>query len=307
MQIRTTIRLAVTAVTCLFISNAAHAGEPLFGYVYTTDTLPKGKVEVEQWVTDREGQANGHYHGIEFKSEVEVGITDNLQLALYKNYSYMDANKNSVEGYTEGLDLPAGHNGLTPYQGWHDDGVKAELLWRVMSPYTHPVGLAFYIEPEIGPKESGLELRTIVQKNFLQDRLVVAANIWLEFDKEKGSNLGNVTSGDAPDFSRSKATYLEEDIGVSYRFRPKWSAGLEFRNHNEFVGWGLGEQAHTAFFFGPNIHYAGERYFFTLSALRQLGAIGYSDDQRAQMSHGKLYGNEHTTWDGIRLIVGRTF
>ncbi|MFM9481432.1 hypothetical protein, partial [Streptomyces scabiei] len=67
--------------------------------------------------------------------------------------------------------------------------------------------------------------------------------------KEKGSNLGNVTSGDAPDFSRSKATYLEEDIGVSYRFRPKWSAGLEFRNHNEFVGWGLGEQAHTAFFY----------------------------------------------------------
>lgn len=309
MNIRTGLRLAAFVSASLVFSTAAHAGEPLFGYLYTTDTLPKGKVEVEQWITDREGQAHGHYHGLNFRTEAEVGATNNLQLSLYKNYTYIDAANNSVEGYTEGSDLPPDHNGLTPYRGWHSDGVSFEGTWRVRSPYTHNggVGFALQLEYETGPKEKGLEFRIIAQKNFLQDRLVVVSNTWIEFEKEQGSNLGNVTSGDAPSFVKDKATYLEQDLGVSYRFRPKWSAGVELRNHNEFGGWGLSDQDHTAFFLGPNIHYGGERWFATLSALYQIGAHAFSDDQRAQMYHGKLYGDEHTTWDGIRLIFGRTF
>jgi hypothetical protein len=304
---RRALAAPIAALAIAMLAAPSQAGEPLFGYLYTTDTLPKGKVEVEQWITDREGQAHGHYHGVESRTEVEIGLRDNLQLALYKNLSYVDAHSNSVAGYTEGLDLPADHDGLTPYRGWHSDGVSAELVWRVMSPYKHALGVALYVEQTVGPKESGLELRAIVQKNFLQDRLVLAANAWVEFDKEKGSNLGNVASGALPDFSRHKATYIEGDLGISYRFRRNWTAGFEFRNHNEFSGWGIVEQQHTAFFLGPNIHYAGERWFFTLAALRQLAATGFTDDQRAQIARGKLYGDEHTNWDGIRLIFGRTF
>jgi hypothetical protein len=300
---------------CLFllgaslVAGAASADEPLFGYVYTTDLLPKGKWEVEQWATDNDGQAHGYYHGLDGRTEVEYGLRDNIQVSLYWNYAYIDASRNSVRGLTEGQDIKASHDPTHQFSNIHNDGFSTEVVWRVLSPYTAPVGLAFYAEPEWGPKEYGIELRGIVQKNFMDDRLVLAANAWVEFEREAGTNLGLPGSEEGPDGAKADATYLEFDLGASYRFRPNWSFGLEFRNHNEYDGFNLdhSHQDHAAFFFGPNIHWAGQRWFFTLSALRQLGAIAYTPDQKAELYHGLLYGDEHTAWDGIRLRVGRTF
>lgn len=290
--------LGVAAAITLASAGPAVAGEALFGYVYTTDVMPKGKYEVEQWITDREGQAHGRFHDVQMRTEVEYGVTDNFQLAGYVNYSDLNASRNSVAGLTEGLDIPADHDPTKPYHKFRYDGISAEAVWRVLSPYKDPIGLAFYVEPEVGPRENALEVKVLAQKNYLDDRLVLAANLWTEIEKEKVEGEG-----------WEKASVWELDLGASYRFRPNWSAGLEFRNHNEFTGWTLdhSNQEHTAFFFGPNIHYAGERWFFTATALYQLHAKAYSDDQRAEIAHGRVYGDEHTTWDGLRLKIGRTF
>ncbi len=299
----------LAAMVALAWAGTASASEPVFGYLYTADTVPKGKVEVEQWITDREGQAHGYYHGLYGRTEVEVGVTDNLQVALYANYAHISAHNNSVDHLTEGLDIAPDHDPLKRQSSWHSDGASMEVLWRVSSPYTHPIGVAFSVEPTLGPREDELEFRAILQHNAMDDRLIFAANAWIEFDKEQGTNLGAIADESAPpSFEKTKATYLEADLGVSYRFRPKFSVGLEFRNHNEFTGWTITrDQNHTAFFLGPNIHYAGQKWTATLTVLRQLGAIGYSDDQKQQIYNGKLYGNEHTTWDGIRFILERSF
>lgn len=301
--------LATSTLSLSVLAGSARADEPLFGYVYTTDLLPKGKWEVEQWITDREGQAYGHFHHLHFATEVEYGLEDNLQVAGYLNYSYADAANNSVRHLTEGIEIPFDHNPAQPYRAAKFDGVSFEVIYRVMSPYTDPFGLAFYIEPEFGSEESGLELRAIAQKNFLDDRLVLAGNFWVEFEREAGSNLVVPGSTDIPDGKKMEMAMAEFDLGASYRFMPNWSIGLEFRNHNEFEGWTLNHsnQEHTAFFLGPNIHWAGERWFATLSVLRQIGAVGFNADQDAEMKGGQLFGDEHTAWDGIRLKIGYTF
>lgn len=291
----------------LMFCQIATAGEPLFGYSYTTDLLPKDHWEVEQWFTDREGQAQGEFHHLDMRTEVEYGVTDNLQVALYLDYMYADENGNSVRGKTEGIEIPYDHNPDERYRAVRFDGVAMEVMYRVLSPYTSPVGLAFYIEPEFGTWESGLEFRAIVQKNFLDDQLVLAGNFWIELDRESSSNLVVPGSTEIPDGSKSDATYAEIDLGASYRFAPGWFAGLEFRNHNEYSGFTLSHdhQDHTAFFLGPNIHYATERWFMTAAVLRQVSAIAYTDDQKAEQANGGLlYGDEHTTWDGIRLVFG---
>ena len=284
----------------------AFAGEPLFGYVYTTDTVPKGAFEIEQWLTDREGQAQGTFHHLDMRTEVEYGVSDRFQLAGYLNYMYADESANSVQGKTEGIEIPATHNSAEPYRQGRLEGVSIEAIYRVLSPYLDPVGLALYVEPEIGAYAKGIELRGILQTNYFDDRLVLAANAWVEFEREAGSNLVVPGSGDVPDGSSRDATYAEIDMGASYRFMSNWSAGVEFRNHNEYAGFTLGQSAqdHSAFFFGPNVHYGGQSWFFTLSLLRQLGALTYNDDQRSQTANGLLYGDEHSTWDGIRLKVG---
>jgi hypothetical protein len=285
------------------------AGEPLFGYVYTTDTVPKGKWEVEQWITDRDGQAAGFFHHFDMRTEAEYGITDNFQLAVYANYFYAFESANSVRGKTEGLELPYNFDSSQTYNQGRWDGLSLEAEYRFLSPYIDPFGFAFYIEPAFSYRENGLEFRSIFQKNFFDDLLVLALNVWVEFDREQGSNLVEPGSDEVPDGAWNNATYMEYDLGGSYRFMSNWYAGLEGRIHNEYQGWTLSRnsQAHTAYFFGPNIHYGSEHWFFTISFLRQLGALPLTDEQQAQTVNGKLYGDEHTNWDGIRLKVGVPF
>jgi hypothetical protein len=308
---QTLVLAALLAMTNLFsFATLARADEPLFGYVYTTDLQPKGKFEIEQWFTDREGQANGHFHHIDMSTELEYGVTDNFQIAFYVNYMYANESENSVRGLTEGIELPPSHDPSTPYSAARMDGFSIEAIYRLLSPYTDPVGLAFYIEPEVGFYESGVETRLILQKNFFDDQLVLAFNFWLDFDREESSNLVIPGIDDGPpDDTYSTATYAEFDLGASYRVASNWYVGLEFRNHNEFQGISLArtKQDHTAFFLGPNVHYANEHFFATLSVLRQLGAFAYTDEQKAEVQNGLLYGDEHTTWDGIRLKLGFPF
>jgi hypothetical protein len=301
---------ALTFLVASLVSIApVSADEPLFGYAYTADLLPKGKWELEQWITDREGQAFGHYHNFKFRTEVEYGLTDNFQLSGYINYSYLNAKNNSVAHLTEGLDIPFNHDPTKQYSAMRFDGIAVEGIYRFLSPYKDPIGLAVYLEPEVGPREQALEIRLILQKNFLDDRLVVAANAWIEFEHEQGSNLVTPGSGDVPDGAIEKATMAEIDVGVSYRFLPRWWGGIEFRNHNEFEGFSLAyrNMEHTAFFLGPTIHYGSEHWWITISALRQVGAIGVSSENKAQMRGHRIFGDEHTSWDGIRVRVGYNF
>ena len=53
------------AASVIAVPTAAEADEPLFGFIVTTDLLPKDQKEIEQWVTLREGRSNGDFHLIQ--------------------------------------------------------------------------------------------------------------------------------------------------------------------------------------------------------------------------------------------------
>jgi hypothetical protein len=109
------VKLALVFLGFLFFPFTAHAGEPLFGYVYTTDTTPAKHWEIEQWVTEREGQAEGRFHHIHLNTEFEYGLTDNFQIAVYGNFIYDNDSGNSVQGKTEGIEIPYNHDPSRPY------------------------------------------------------------------------------------------------------------------------------------------------------------------------------------------------
>src|SRR4030095_9639470 len=123
-----------------------------------------------------------------------------------------------------------------------------------------------------GPREGALEVRWFLQTTFFDDRLVVAANAWIEFEHEQGSNLVTPGSGDVPDGAIEQATMAEIDLGVSYRLLPRWGGGIDSRNNNEFSCFSLAyrNMEHTAFFLGPTIHFGSEHWWMTVSALRQV-------------------------------------
>ena len=87
MKIRMTLIAAI-----LFCVSLARADEAIFAWTYTTDLLPKGKWEFEQWMTARWEKEHGTYNVFDFREELEYGVTDNFQIALYLNHHYVNAN-----------------------------------------------------------------------------------------------------------------------------------------------------------------------------------------------------------------------
>lgn len=263
----------------------AFAGESPFGWIYTTDTHPRGKREFEQWIETQRGQSQGEYTNVLLRSEIEYGVSDNYQIALYANQRYVNAYRNGIDGTIGGPEVDPS-NGFDPtsrYEKYRFESVSIENLYRILNPYTGRIGLAVYLEPSIGPRRRELESKLIAQKNFLDDRLIWAANLVIEVEREE-SALGEV----------ERATFVDSLTGVSFRFRNNWSAGAEARNHREFTGYGFGQPDHSAWFFGPNVHYATKAWWVTAAWRAQLKlANGFTDEQRAVIFNGRIYGEEH--------------
>ena len=291
----------------LLIPWEASSHESIFAWTYTTDLLPKGKMEVEHWMTTRLQKEHGAYQAIDFREELEYGLTDNLQVSLYLNHHYVKA-KNSFPqedpgnpGHrlagsyeTKGEDVHSEHNPSESFQTYHFESVSTEFIYRLLSPYKDPMGLALYFEPTIGDQEYEFEWKILLQKNWLDDQLVWAFNLNYELEFEEEDN----------DFERDGM--LEWFTGLSYRFRPNWSAGIELWNHHEFAD--ASDHEHSAWFVGPTLHYGAKTWWATLGFLHQL-PVGqaFNDDQKEFAEHkGYIFGEEHEKYY-IRVKVGFNF
>lgn len=277
---------------------AAHSGEGAFGWLYTLDLQPKGKYEFEQRVDATHRQSSGSYNWVQYRSEIEYGLTNDFQIAGYLNAYSIGANKNYVNPEacdsaipcTAGFGVPATTSGST--RAFHQngiDGVSLEGVWRITNPVTSPVGIGLYVEPTYGKLENELETRLIVQSNFLDDRVIVAANLLSNLEHEKYSD-GVIRN--------SMADLL---YGVSYRFAEKWSAGLEGRLHTDFDGMFYQSHSQTAHFIGPVLHYAAKDYWLTAAWRHQLNGHCYHDGT-ADCSLG--YVSDNHGRDQIMLKVG---
>jgi hypothetical protein len=240
-------------------SFSATAGETMFGYLYTTDTIPQGKWEYEQVQTLRTGKARGSYTAIDLRNEFEYGVTDKFQTAFYLNSSYLKST-NQYDPEMPSDDLPD-HNEFDV------DGMSVEFIYRLLSPYTDPIGLALYVEPEIAIRdhmmgddhiERSVEMRVILQSNFLDDQLITAFNFMVEPEWEKVDGLVK------------KELWAELTLGASYRIASKWYLGLEGRNHMEFIDMNLADQEHSAYFLGPNVHYGDQKWWIQFTVLPQI-------------------------------------
>lgn len=300
----------VAAIAAAAPLSPALAGESPFGYIYTTDTHPRGSFEFEQWVTYRKGKKQGDYLLGRYRSELEYGVTDRLQASVYWESYSINAFATDSNGGTTGPYIPENIDRTSRYRrGLTHDGWSAEFIYRVFSPYTDLVGLALYLEPSFRKFEKELEMKLILQKNFLDDRLVLGYNFTLEPEWEK--KAGDPTADPAsPEFRSSveRATALEHMFGVSYRFAPGWSAALELRNHNEYSAHSLKRryQEHSAWFLGPTLHYASKSWWVTATWLPQIRGRCLTDEQCAETVNDRIFGDEHER-NEFRVKLGILF
>jgi hypothetical protein len=290
------------------LAGPAAADEPIFNYLYTTDLTPKGHFELEHWSTLGTGGARGDYNLLQNREEIEYGVTSAFQLALYLNSQYVDAARNNTDGTTGGPFVPANVNPNRRYAAYNFDTVSVEAIYRLLSPYIDPVGLALYVEPGYGPHHREVESKLLLHKNFLDDRLVTAVNVTFEW--EWMQNTGNPNADPASlDFVPHWDHDLEVELGAgaAYRFAPGWFAGVEFRNNRDFSAHTLSKPEFSTYFLGPTLHYATQGWWTSFTVMPQLPvAAGYTADARANISDGRFYGNDHTALE-IRLRAGLEF
>ncbi len=298
-------RLGLAAMFSV-VSCAASAGESAFAYVYTTDLLPQGAKEIEQWVTMRHQQVGGTYYQLEGRSAFEYGLADNLQVAFYVNYAWTHALHNGPFGATTPGEKFADFavDPDLPFNKSRFIGVSGEAIYRILSPYTDAIGLAVYVEPTIGPNFVEWENRIILQKNFFDDLMTVAFNVTY------APEFRNLLTGD-PTNPTSRNWQEETDVNfslaASYRFVENWSAGFELLNEREFNGFTFNHQSNSGYYLGPTIHYGGERFFLTATALWQMPwATVHADTVPGALVNGYTLDNDFEKFR-IRLKAGYTF
>ncbi|SFS08710.1 hypothetical protein SAMN05216570_2447 [Dyella sp. OK004] len=296
--------LLSVALLGLALSGQATAEESQFGYTYTTDLLPQGAKEVEQWMTWRHRKVAGSFDQLDGRTEVEYGLTDRLQVAMYANYVWSSAYHNGPFGQTTPPE-PLSYDQPGPDQHYNAKrfvGISGEAIYRLWSPYTDPLGVAVYVEPTIGPAFREVETKLILQKNYLDDRLTLATNFTYAPEwryQETDGQPGHKTWQEETDVNVSFA--------ASYRFRENWSAGVEFINEHEYNSYNFNRESNSGYFFGPAIHYGGKRFFITATFLEQLPwASMHSDSVPGAVVGRRVYDNDFEKYR-LRIKAGWYF
>jgi hypothetical protein len=132
-----------------------------------------------------------------------------------------------------------------------------------------------------------VETKLILQKNFIDDRLVFAFNAtlaweWRKLHADPEAEAGSIEARDHWD----KETDVMFGLAGSYRFASKWSAGAEIQNEREWAGldpFKPSKRTNQAWYAGPSLHYGGRKFFATLTVLAQLPwARDYTEADKTQ-------------------------
>ncbi|MEP6603106.1 MAG: hypothetical protein ABJB69_04070 [Spartobacteria bacterium] len=229
------MRKLFLSILCLSILPAvAFGGARRFTFVYETPTTAPGKIEVENWVTWKtHTPADSSFDQVDFRHEIEFGITPRLQAAVYiADWFYADDRDHSEVGYKASA---------------------LELVYNFSNPVTDPLGFSVYEEIKAGDHLFELESKIIAQKNF--GRWVVAYNATL------------AATWEDVDLAQRSGEFAQS-AGISYEISPRWSVGGEVLHEVAFPDWS--ESGESVAWLGPNVSVRVGSWFATVTALSQV-------------------------------------
>lgn len=279
----TSRHLLAAALSTLALSWAAtaSASDRQFAYTYNTSTLAPGQVEIEPHTTFGVGREE-FYFSMEHRFELETGLTDWLQGALYFN---MAATTQDV--------IPEGATQRERETELEWEGISAELKFKIADAVADAVGFGLYLEPTIGPREGEIEAKVLLDKR--AGSFYFAYNLVGEYEAEFGS----------PDEVEHEFV-LENDIGLAGYLRDDVTLGGEIRNVSLFEA-GEGFESST-FFVGPTVSLRQDRFFATAAIQPQVFSIlGEEEEEEGEAGEPEephRLDLEHHERLEARLIVG---
>lgn len=250
---KTRSRLALlTGLATLCLAPAAFANPHPLPFSYPYQTLPKGKVEVEE-IADlvpmrvaRE-KPDGTRDAVtavrsQLQTELELGISDRLEFALYFSFHQSAT-----------ADTPA----------MRFDGLKQRLRYRFAEEGDWPIDTGLYFEVAEFYNEIELEEKLLLSKRL--GYLTVVSNLWVEqeyyFQEQDWKLIYNPT------------------LGATYELSPNLMLGLEYWARGRFNE--PSQTSATASSDAPS----GTRHFLGPTVLLQSGEAWWSTGVYARLDH----------------------
>ncbi len=213
---------------------SAFAGARHFTYLYEAPTSAPGSVELENTITWSRTTGDTRLNQAAFREELEIGITDHLQIGLYP----LDWN---YRGGSNGTD------------GFNYDGGAVELIYNLTNPVVDPLGISLYEEIQAGRRHFESESKLIAQKNF--GPLILDYNATLEAEWEEQG-------------LKEQDGEFQQALGASCEISPRFSVGAELLHEFVLPKWSDEEEIRNLFI-GPNVSYRRANWFVTVTALAQ--------------------------------------
>lgn len=204
-----------------------------FTFIYEANTSAAGSLEFENSITWKRATGPDRFDQIDFRHELEYGVTDKFQASLYlADWFYQNDREHSGFVYSD---------------------TALELICNLTNPVIDPVGLSIYGEIRAGDRLIELESKFIAQKNL--GPIILAYNLTLEATWE-GADLVE------------REGEISQALGASYEISPRISVGLEMLHEFVLPEWRDNEKIRN-FFIGPNVSYRRGNWFVTLTGLAQ--------------------------------------
>lgn len=257
---RTALLLAGIAAT-LAAASVARANPRPLPFTYQSESLAAGTGEVEQFIdfvpTRVQNGTTGApvtYNATEFQTEIEYGLTDKLEIALY--LMFVPGPNSDV--YRSVPLLPMGN------------GSSQRVRYRFADPGAWPIDVAVYGEVTENDREIELEGKIILQRRIQNLRLIT--NLWGEREMY---------------FSGEREWVLNPTLGATYEFSPKFHLGLEAWMRAEYSD---GEEGPRAFNEGPHV-FVGPAFMFNFGRVWwATGAYARVTDPSHDVQVGDAYG-----------------
>jgi len=265
-----TLACALAASLSALAPQSAHADPRFFTYSYEANSLAKGELEFEQWLTHRSGKDGGTYSAWDLREELEYGMTERLTSSVYLNFRQEHSDKVPGKADTDKFKFK---------------GLSSEWRYQILDPQKQPIGISLYAEPTYSGDEFEMEEKLILSKRF-GDKWITALNVTFEQEWE---------------FEQPKtetALKLELTAGVAYRLSNRWSVGIEGRNAREFEDMDFSKRTRNAWFVGPNVRYGTPKWGATLTVLPQVAGSPASKNGLNLQNFERVE---------VRLLVGVDF
>ena len=269
---RSLLLAAVVAAVALAstLARIAAADPRPFTFVYDTYPEGKGNIEYEQYVTwDTHTREDSDFNHVEFRHEIEWGVTDNFDLSFYvPTWFYEHDSSGSRTRF---------------------DTVGVEGIVYLSNPVTDAVGLGLYQEIDVGEHEMEFETKLLVHKDIgnwtLAYNLIFETEIEGVFTSSSSASAGGGEGGE-PEGGTETEGVLGHSFGVSYNFGAGgWRVGAEAQVESVYANWSRYED--TTVYAGPVISWSnGKNFYVTVTPAFQLTDVADEGDFKLRMIAG---------------------